>query len=115
MLFCFGDYIDKNLVPHREIMNQRSNLKGVSSQSHRIYVPTFKAAGDGNTPCIGEGYYRAPPCEASVHKIFWTLSEDRKHPHQSKNKKYTRALTSARNNERSYTLTPKPQGRRFLT
>jgi hypothetical protein len=33
-LFQFGDFVSKSIVPHREIMNQRYNLKGVSSQSH---------------------------------------------------------------------------------
>jgi hypothetical protein len=84
-LFQFGDYMGKSLVPHREITNQRNNLQGVSSQSCRIYVPTFKAAGKGNTPRVGEWYYRALPCGVSAHKFFWTPSEGRKHPHQSKN------------------------------
>jgi hypothetical protein len=91
-LFHFGDYIGKSLVPHREIMNQRSNLNGVSSQSHRIYVPTFKAAGGGNTPHAGERYYRAPPYGASVHKFFWAPSEGRKHPHKSKNQKIHQSI-----------------------
>jgi hypothetical protein len=33
-------------------------------------VPRFTAAGDGNTPHVGEGYYRVPPCGALAHKIF---------------------------------------------
>jgi hypothetical protein len=73
-------------------MNQCNNLKGVSSQSHRIYVLTFKAMGGSNTPHVGKGYYRAPLCGALAHKIFWTPNEGRKHPHQSKNQKIHQSI-----------------------
>jgi hypothetical protein len=33
----------------------------------------FNAAGGGNTPLIGEGYYRVQPCGALAHKIFGLL------------------------------------------
>jgi hypothetical protein len=70
-LFRFDDYMSKSLVPYRETTNQHYNLKGVSSQSHWIYVLMLKAAGGGNTPRIGEGYYRVLPCRGLVHKFFW--------------------------------------------
>jgi hypothetical protein len=74
------------------MMNQQSNLKGVTSQSRRIYVPMSKATGGGNTPHVGEAYYRAPPCRASAHKFFWTPNEGRKHPRQSKNQKIHQSI-----------------------
>jgi hypothetical protein len=41
------NHITKSLVPHREPVEKHSNLKGVSSQSHRICVPMFNAASEG--------------------------------------------------------------------
>jgi hypothetical protein len=67
--------MNKSLVPHREIINQHNNLKGVSSQSDRIYVPMFNVVGGGNTPRIGKDYYCVPPCRALVHKFFGLLAK----------------------------------------
>jgi hypothetical protein len=33
-------------------------------------VPMCSAAGGGNTPHSGEGYYRGQPCGAMAHKLF---------------------------------------------
>jgi hypothetical protein len=91
-------------------MNQCSNLKGVSSQSHQIYVPTFKAAGGGNTPHVGEGYYHALSCGALACKIFGLPVKVENTLIRAKIEKYTRAPTSTSNNERSFASTPKPWG-----
>jgi hypothetical protein len=94
-LFQFGDYINKSLIPHRELTNQHNNLKGVSSWSHQIYVQMFNEAGGGNTPRIDEGYYRVPPCEALAHKFFGLLAKAEYTFIQTKIERTTGSSTSA--------------------
>jgi hypothetical protein len=36
----------------------------------------FHAVEGGNTPHIGEGYYRIPPCGALAHKFFGLLVKE---------------------------------------
>jgi hypothetical protein len=79
--------MNKSLVPQRKITGKHNNLKGVSSQSRRIYVPMFNVAGGGNIARIGEGYYHVLPCGALAHKFFGTPSEGRTHFHLNKNRK----------------------------
>jgi hypothetical protein len=49
----------KSLVPHQKLANQHNNLKGVSSQSHWIWVPMFNAAEEGAITHDRVGHWRS--------------------------------------------------------
>jgi hypothetical protein len=91
MLFWFDILRSKSLVPHWQFIEQNNNLKRVSPESHRIYVPMFKATGGGNTPRIDEWYYCGQPCGASTY-IFLQSQRKQKAFIEPKIKKTVRSL-----------------------
>jgi hypothetical protein len=80
--FLFDKHRSKSFVPHWQFTEQNNNLKQVSPQSRRIYVPMLNTAGGGNTPHIGVGYYRVQLCGALAHNFFAVLAKE-KDFHQS--------------------------------
>jgi hypothetical protein len=72
--FHFDNCSSKSLVPYCQSRERDTTLKRTTFQLPKVCEQYRRAAGCGNTPYEGKGYYHGRFYSAITHKLFATLA-----------------------------------------
>jgi hypothetical protein len=73
--FRFDKCRSKNLVPHRQPRERRTNIKGEAFQLSQVHAQYRITNGCDNTPYDGKEYYHDRLCSAITHELFYNINK----------------------------------------